>query len=172
MLLICMADVMDNPGVKRKFTGAVHDFERMSAEVNSLVECCPPGVLVEVVDGTYQEANKYCAINCAALAFSLDGNPLRQDVYDQLKKKDPPLESVIDMLSQKTNGSHQSRKPKGISNVQLLAWLHQQTLGVYAVEYDGHCVVWDASKKLILDTDPRHRYPLQITDNTLSVLGR
>ena len=42
---------------------------------------------------------------------------------------------------------------------------------MFAVEYNGHCVTWDAARKTILDTDPICPDVLPINVNTLEELG-
>ena len=39
---------------------------------------------------------------------------------------------------------------KGLGS-DLLAWMREEASGVFAVEFDGHCVTWDAQKKTISD---------------------
>ncbi len=56
--------------------------------------------------------------------------------------------------------------------------IHIERKGVYAFkdEVGGHCYTWDANKKVIIDTDPKHAEPLDIStvasmEKTLRVLG-
>ena len=42
--------------------------------------------------------------------------------------------------------------------------------GVYAVEYNAHCLTWDAYKQLIMDSDTRFPTPLPINQATLNAL--
>ena len=101
----------------------------------------------------HQAHGKLCALNCVA-----NGVDVRLDLYEAVEKRDPCLEQVVHALQDKCA---EFRKPKGVNRVQLLQWLMEQADGVFAVEYNRHCLTWLAKEQLILDTDPRNKEPLR-----------
>ena len=165
-------DVLKNPCVRRKFTGS-HDnssarnLERFSASV-------PSGKaddLVEPVKSEYQKAGKLCALNAAVIALDLLGHPICSQLYSELEEKNPALEKVVILLRMKENGGFQFIKPKLVENTNLLSWLLEQVAGIFCVEYNIHCIVWDANRKVLMDTDPICPCPVTITDENLAMFG-
>ena len=138
-----MADLHQNPNVKRPFDGA-HG----------------PSLIVPEIK--YQEIGGHCALNAVA-----NGINIPPELYHELRSNKPSLEQVVDRLSEHR---YQFSKPKGVIEQCLLPWLLQQTTGVFAVKYDAHCCTWDAANQRILDTDPRFPVPLPITAATLTLL--
>ena len=59
---------------------------------------------------------------------------------------------------------------RNVQRTDLLAWLLEQSEGVFAVEFAGHCVSWDAAGKKILETDPSFPLALPLTRETLAAL--
>jgi hypothetical protein len=49
--------------------------------------------------------------------------------------------------------------------------LFDQVTGIFCAEYNTHCIVWDATRKLLMDTDPRCPYPATITEENLAMFG-
>ena len=163
-------DLHKYPGVKRKFTGSRGGWVRPST-----LEPFPTVVVndtlvaeVQAVKLINQKTGKLCALNSVANVVRLP-----QALYEELIKDDPPLEQVTHLIN--AAGVAQFRKPKdaagkGIENTDLLDWMRCQDTGVFAVEYDGHCVTWDAAKQTILDTDPLFPNALPINEDTLTRL--
>jgi hypothetical protein len=160
--------VHNNPQVKYKCTGGRSP-------------CSPPGQTGERPPSPaageptaalrYQEANRFCALNAAAMAVQVLGDPLSPEVYRDLRQEDPTLEKVVHLLREKKYGSYQFMKPKGIQRTDLRTWLLDQKAGVFCVEYSGHCSVWDTERKLLRDTDPEFPDPIKATDENLAGMG-
>ena len=151
-----------NPGVRIKFTGArsgVHE------------QLCDPSTVLVVNRFTdldplfvaHQKHGSRCALNSVANAMHVPPNE-----YDTLYTEDPPLEAVVARLRKRKIATFTKVK---VEDVHLLAWLLQCKSGTYTVETDAHCLTWDCSNQLLLDTDPAFPYPLPLTPASLSMLG-
>jgi hypothetical protein len=125
-----------------------------------------------VLPESFQAEGKFCATNALALALYIQDSAMPDELYTLMKTKNSTLEEGIQLL--RCNG-YQTRKPEGIDNTGMLGHLQSEASttagGVYAVQYDAHCVVWDAGEGLIYDTDPRCRHPLVINEEALTLLG-
>jgi len=160
--------VQENPRVKYKCTGG-----RSPCSPPGKTEDRPPSPAAGEPTAAirYQEANRFCALNAAAIAVQLLGDPLSPEVYRDLRQEDPTLEKTVHLLREKKYGSYQFLKPKGIQRTDLLTWLLDQKAGVFCVEYGGHCSVWDTEQKLLRDTDPEFPNPIKATNENLAGLG-
>jgi hypothetical protein len=161
-----------NPGVKLKIIRGRSESSRKRIQDHFATAGSVEAVEIEdsKVSG-YQKAGKLGALNAAAIALHLLCRPICPQVYSELEEKNPALEKVVRLLRTKENGGFQFIKPKGVENTYLLSWLLGQVAGIFCVEYDNHCIVWDANRKLLVDTDPICPCPVTITDENLVMFG-
>jgi hypothetical protein len=116
----------------------------------------------------HQAKGEFCALHSVANAI-----PLPQELYDFIHDKARlfELEGVRVVINEWTGTPCQLHRIKGVQKTDFLAWLRRQVEGIFAVEFNGHCVTWDAASQLIMETDPDFPHPLPITDQTLIALG-
>ena len=114
----------------------------------------------------FQEAGGYCALHSVARVVSLS-----DELYESIRSRGKllPLEKVCQLLNQKGTPCQLHRVK--VENTHLLAWLLQQTTGIFSVEFGAHCISWDADKQEILETDPSYPPFMPINDETLMKLG-
>ena len=118
----------------------------------------------------FQSSVGYCALNSVALLCTL---PLA--LYERIHAMGASTQ--LEQVSKVLNGPAmpcQLHRPRDanrrkLNNTQLLPWLKEQTSGQYAVEFDGHCVAWDADAQVITDTDAGE--PVSITPENIQLLG-
>jgi hypothetical protein len=161
-----------NPGVKLKIIRGRSDSTRKRIQDHLAIAGSIEAVEIEDSKvSEYQKAEKLCALNAAAIALHLLCHPICPQVYSELEEKNPALEMVVSLLGMKENGGYNFIKPKGVENTNLLSWLRDQVAGIFCVEYDNHCIVWDANRKLLMDTDPICPYPVTVTEESLVMFG-
>ena len=149
-------------GTRVKFTGArrLVDVRIQVASSGSVltVNCLSnPGLLIVA----NQKSGSHCALNSVANAIFIPSG-----LYRELFLIDPPLEEVVFRLSNKVGNIRKVSVPA----TMLLSWLLVQTTGVFAVEFDAHCITWDCSNNVILDTDPKFPNPMPATESTLALM--
>ena len=81
------------------------------------------------------------------------------------------LEDLMNEINTSEGTPCQLHKIHGVDRTKLLAWLQLQSEGVFVVEFDGHCISWDAKRKLLLDTDPLFPHPLSLTADNMALFG-
>ena len=59
------------------------------------------------------------------------------------------LEVVRTILNRTSGSPCELRRIRNVQRTDLLGWLLKQSEGVFAVEFAGHCVSWDAAGKKI-----------------------
>ena len=118
-------------------------------------ETLPTHSTLPLIFEPHQDVQGYCALNAVANAFLLQSRTIPSHVYDELIARGPflALESVVARL----RGQAEFRKPKGVcAGPTLLRFLQQQKEGVFAIEFNAHCVTWNAHLQLVIATDPRY----------------
>ena len=115
----------------------------------------------------FQDADGFCALHSVANAVDLD-----KPVFDEIYSKGPifRLEDVVAIVNNRKT-KQELRKVKGVPKTLLLNYLCAQKEGIFALEFEGHCVTWDANNQLILETDPCVTFAVPIMDDSLNVLG-
>ena len=153
------------PCKRVKFTGAVG---------NGSVTCSDPirHCDLELVFPAYgygtpaniahQTPGTHCALNSVANGIKIPAN-----LYFSLFSLDPDLEKVI--FSLRSVVGHLTKVSQCAAD--LLAWLLIQSDGVFAVEARAHCITWDCSRQLLLDSDPRFPHPLPVTQENVAAMG-
>jgi hypothetical protein len=146
----------------------------------------PYSVLRHVDMGLYdifslkQVSGGYCVLNsiCNALPVT---HALSETFYKDLKQLGPILDFkglLRYVAEERFYIPFFVKKVKTQEQVDLLHIFKYKESGVYAIQVHegGHCYTWDANKKVIIDTDPEHPEPLDIStedslNKTLRVLG-
>ena len=116
----------------------------------------------------HQEKDGFCALHSVANAILLP-----QRLYDFIRDKGClfELEGVRALINEQTGTPCQLHRIPGVQKTDLLVWLRRQNKGIFVVEFNGHCVTWDAGSQLIIETDPGFPVPISITDQNLAKLG-
>jgi hypothetical protein len=155
-------------GKRFKLTGAKRGSVDSSERSDSMVPVTLSSLQLRHCPVKHQAKGELCAV--FSVANVVDIPPA---LYDHIRGKGGlfELEGVRDILNQAKGSPCKLHRVKGVQRTDLLAWLLEQTAGVFTVEFDGHCVSWDAARQLILETDPGFPFALWITPETLAVLG-
>ena len=116
----------------------------------------------------HQAADEYCSLNSIANAV-----PLSEELYKFIQTKGPlfDLEGIRNILNEKKGTPCQLHHIKAVQKTDLFEWLRRQKSGIFAVQFNTHCVTWDAMCARIIETDPRFPRAMHINDTTLNTLG-
>jgi hypothetical protein len=138
------------PGQKVMMTG------KRRRSVNSFIE--PTGVL-------HQDRNGYCALNAVLNLVTLPVELVRA-----IRQKGPQYShtAMSRQITRCAGCPVKMEKVKG--QLDKIAFLRQQTQGLFVVYFQGHCLSWNANESLISDTDPGFPEPLTITDSNIALL--
>jgi hypothetical protein len=143
------------PGRKVQLTGKR---KRRRGEYVALVGRTPTGVLHQQLDG-------YCALNAVRNLVTLPDELVRA-----IQDKGPLYShtTLSRQLIQFKGCPVRLEKVKG--QLDKLAFLYAQTQGLFLVCFHGHCLSWNATERLLCDTDPRFPEPLAITAANVALL--
>ena len=114
-----------------------------------------------------QDKTGYCSLNSVHNLV-----PFGDELYKFIHSKGRffQLESIRTILNNLKRTPCQLYKLKH-GGGDILKYLLSQTEGKFVVEFNGHCVSWDASKKIIIPTDSRFPHTMEITTPNLITLG-
>jgi hypothetical protein len=163
-----LEEARQKPGKRVKLTGAKCGSVDSSERSGSVVPCGLGLGLVGHVPVKHQVKGKFCALLSVANVVDLP-SALHDHIRDQGGLFE--LEGVRAILNEWPGTPCQLHCVKRVQRTDLLAWLLEQTEGVFTVEFNGHCVSWDAARQLILETDPGFPFALWITAETVAALG-
>jgi hypothetical protein len=162
-------EAKQQPGKRCKLTGARCDVDVGSSKTDlALFTGLGLEVRHDLPSAKYQVSKEFCAVNSVANLIDLP-----KVLYDHITKQGKmlELEKVRNIINGWKSTPCQLHRIKGVENTHLLAWLLQQKQGKFAVEFDGHCISWNAEKNYILETDPSYgQGALEITDQLLVAL--
>jgi hypothetical protein len=163
-----LEEARQKPGKRVKLTGAKRGSVVWSERSDSMVPATLSSLQVRHCPVKHQAKGEFCAV--FSVANVVDIPPA---LYDHIRDEGGlfELEGVRDILNQAKGSPCKLHRVKGVQRSDLLPWLLEQIEGVFTVEFDGHCVSWDAARQLILETDPGFPFALWITPETLAVLG-
>lgn len=125
----------------------------------------------------YQCMGAFRALNSVANAVSLP-----PELYRSIRSEGSLLQlrELQDILKSAVRSPCRLRRVRGIPKARLLGWLRQQREGLFVLQFvrttSGggwyiHCITWDATRQVVMETDPSYPYALGITEDTLATLG-
>ena len=114
----------------------------------------------------YQDREGYCSLNAVRNLVTLP-----EELVDAIKKEGPMYSHTAMSRQIHRSVGCPIRLDKVKCSMDKLRFLQGQTEGLFVVYFEGHCLSWDANRRVILDTDPMYPDMLAIDDKTIEMLN-